>query len=450
MTTPPNPFTRDEALALDARALDRALALPAPAAFAGEENDPMRRVEVKNGVGIVRVEGTLANDRWWCASYQDVVAEVGAALASPQVRAVVLALDSPGGTTSGLFDTMRRMRALKAQHGKRLCAWVASQATSAAYALASTCDEIVIDEMAGVGSIGVIAALMSRVGQLEQEGVDVRVVASGGEKTDGHPAVPITDAAVMRLKERVTMAAELLFAEVAASRPSLPVEQQKALDAGIRYGRQAVAAGLADRVGTLDALLASLAPNTNPYMAPRTGATATALTRMNNTMNEKLAALIAAKTGESDPERQYGALQALLDKAEKHDELAAKLAKIETDAETETFERTLKAGLDARKITDEEAVWWREERAAGRASARSLDANLARRVAPKLPAADPAHVGAKPPAAEAQTADPRLAALLAKPYGALTWDERNTLAALAPETFDRLNSAWVAAGRPRG
>ena len=252
------------------------------------------------------------------------------------------------------------------------------------------------------------------------------------------------------LTEKGWREAELLFAEVAASRPSLPVEQQKALDAGIRYGRQAVAAGLADRVGTLDALLASLAPNTNPYMAPRTGATATASTRMNNTMNEKLAALIAAKTGESDPERQYGALQALLDKAERHDELAAKLAKIETDAETETFERTLKAGLDARKITDEEAVWWREERAAGRATAKSLDANLARRVAPKLAAADPAHVGAKPPAAEAQTADPRLAALLAKPYGALTWDERNTLAALAPETFDRLNSAWVAAGRPRG
>lgn len=457
MTHPLNPFAgADAPLALDARALPAALAMEPPAAYApAEAEDPMKRVEVRNGVALVTVRGCLsADDYWWGESYPDVVRRAEAALASPQVRAVALVVDSPGGTTSGLFDAMRKLRTAKAASGKRMVAWVSQQATSAAYALASTADEVVLDEVAGVGSIGTIAAMTSRAEQLSTEGIDVRVVASGEEKTDGHPAVPISEAAVGRLQARVAAVAERLFSEIAAARPALTVDAQRSLQAGVRYGRDAVAAGLADRVGTLDSVLAGLAPAApaNPY-GPRAAAapTAPAATKR-TTMDEKIAALIAARTGETDPERQYGALQALLTKAERHDELAAKVSKIEEDAETAAFEGTLKAGLDAHKINAEEASWWREERTAGRATSKSLDANLARRAAPKLAADDLAHIEARQPGAgptpATGSADPRLAGILAKPYAALTWDERNTLAALAPDTHERLYRSWVDAGRP--
>lgn len=451
MTTP-NPFARDEVVALDARHLDSALTLQAPAAYCGDsDEDPMRDVEVRHGVAIVTIRGLLSNDGWWCETYQDVVRRMEASLASRDVRAVVMDVESPGGTTSGLFDAMRRLRSLKAAAGKRVVAYCGAQGTSAAYGLMSVADEIVIDETAGVGSIGTIGSLTSRVEQLKQSGVDMKIVASGTEKTDGHPAVPISKAAVGRLEERVAAVNAIFLAEVAAGRPALTVAQMEALDAGVRYGRAAVAAGLADRLGTLDGLLASLAPPAppNPYAAPRTGALAPP-TRMN--MNEKTAALIAAKTGESDPERQHGALQALLDKAEKYDALSAKVEKIEKDAADAEFERTVKKGLDARKISDDEAAWWREEYAAGRASARSLDANLSKRAAAKLAAADPAHLDAKQPQDEARTAatSPRVAQLLAKPYGALSWDERNELGALDPQAHERTFAAWVEAGRPKG
>ena len=330
-STPTNPFAREDVLALDARALDAALHLDAPSAgWAQPSADVMTRVPVKNGVAVVRVRGMLCASDWWGETYPDVLERVGAAFEASEVRAVVLALDSPGGTTSGLFDAMRRLRTAKAvaaAAGKRLVAHVATQATSAAYGLASCCDEVVVDETACVGSIGVLSTLSSRVDQLAQEGVDVRVIASGAEKTDGHPAVPISEAAVARAQERVAALAELFFSEIAAGRPSLTVDAQRALEAGVRYGRQAIAAGLADRVGTLDALLASLAPAAPAppptTFAPRTGAMTT-----RTTMNEALAALIAAKTGETDPERQLGALQALLAKADAHDALEREIARV--------------------------------------------------------------------------------------------------------------------------
>ncbi len=445
--TPTNPFAREDVLAIDARALDQTLALAAGVAWSGlgQEGDPMRGVEVRNGVALVCVDGPLANP-WWGESYPDVVSKVKAALDASQARVGVLKINSPGGTVSGLFEAMRAIRAAKASSGKRLIAMVAVQATSAAFGLASCCDEIWVDETAAVGSVGVLHVLSSRVKQLAQEGVDVRVIASGAEKTDGHPAVAISDAAVARAAERVNSLAELFFQEVAAGRPALTVDAQRALEAGVRYGRQAVAAGLADRVGTLDALLASLAPSLTP-IAPRAAAANTKV----NSMHETLAALIAAKTGESDPERQLGALQALLAKAEAHDALAAELGAQRAKAESEAFERELSAGLSAKKLSEAEASWWREERSAGRATAQSLNANLAHRAAPSLPAADPAHLALEAPQETPRhaAASPRVAELLARPYAALSWDERNELARLNHEAHARVYAAWVDAGRPK-
>ncbi len=451
--TTSNPFARAECLALDASALpDLLAAAPPPSAGWGDgERDPMRRVEVRNGVGIVRVSGALsADESWWGESYPNLVERCTAALAAPTVRNLVIAVHSPGGDVAGLFDAMRRIRAAKAAAGKRVVAFVGSQAASAGYALASLADEIVVDEVAIVGSIGCIQQIVSRVDQLAAEGIDVRVVTSGAEKAFGHPAVPITDAAVARVRERITAAAEMLFAEVAASRPSLPVEQQRALDGGVRSGRAAVAAGLADRVGTFEGVLASLASTSPTTSAPQRAAASASTTHTRNPMHETMAALIAAKTGETDPERQLGALQAMFTKAEGYDALRAEADVAKAKAEGEAFERELAAGVAARKLSDEEALWWRAERTEGRATSASLSANLKHRAAPTLAAADPSHRDVKPPKDEARlaTVDPRLSDLLAKPYATLTWDERNLLAQLDPENFERLHAAWVAAGRP--
>lgn len=236
-----------------------------PVHFAGWMDDEEDDEEgpgycVEAGVAIVPVCGALMDRAgWWWDGYDAIQKRCDAAHADPAVRAVMLDLDSPGGMVAGLFDCMAALRAAKMKSGKRTVAWVASGAYSAAYGLASTCDEIVTSDTGGTGSVGVIASLTSRVDQLAQDGVDVRVVSSGVEKTDGHPAVPISDAAEGRMRARVDELAAMFFAEVGAGRSALTPEALRALDGGVRYGRAAVAAGLADRIASRAALLAELA-----------------------------------------------------------------------------------------------------------------------------------------------------------------------------------------------
>ncbi len=423
------------------------------------DDDPS--IELRGRVAVVSVEGPLVSgSSWWCESYESVLDRVRCALASPKVDAVVMSFDSPGGTTAGFFDAMRSLRAMRAEMGtdKRMVAHTGAGCYSAAYGLAAQCDEVVVSDTAGVGSVGVIATIVSRAKALEAAGIDVAVVSSGAEKTDGHPAVPISSGARARLTKRVAQLATAFAGEVAAARAVVTAADLLSLDGGVRYGRDAVSAGLADRVAALDAVVAQLQParpqTTAPVAPGRAGTTAAdpSATRR-HPMHEAMAALIAAKTGETDPERQMGALQALLTKADEYDKLAAEAAAAKAKAEGEAFERELLAGISARKITDDEAAWWRDERTAGRATAASLNANLSRRPAPAALAADSdEHRAIERPKTEpgASSASSVAAKLLAKPYGALTWDERNALAAADPTAHDRVFKAWVEAGRPKG
>lgn len=142
------------------------------------------------------------------------------------------------------------MRGMKEATGKPVVAYANESAFSAGYALATVADAIVLPDTGQVGSIGVIAALMDMTKALDAQGVRVAVVASGTQKTDTHPAVPITDAAIGRLRDDVNALASIFFDEVAAARGK-DAEEIKALQAGTFLGARAVKVGLADAVGNL-------------------------------------------------------------------------------------------------------------------------------------------------------------------------------------------------------
>lgn len=295
-----------------------------------DEEDDAPVYEVVNGVAIVPVYGALMDRSCWCwDGYDSITARIEAAHADPAARAIMLDLDSPGGMVAGLFDCMRALRAAKASSKKRMVAWVASGAYSAAYGIASTCDEIVTSDTAGTGSVGVITSLISRVDQLAQDGIDVRVVSSGVEKTDGHPAVAISPAAEARTSARVRELAAMFFAEVGAGRSGLSADVLTALDGGVRYGRAAVAAGLADRISTRAALLSDLqaAAAARP-IAPARGTTTGASRATRNTMNEEHLAALVAATGESDPAKLAAAVVTLKTRC---DGAEASLARLTSD-----------------------------------------------------------------------------------------------------------------------
>lgn len=225
----------------------RILALSAEAV--GQEFSALTRQDEPVGVvACLCIEGPLAqNDNEWFESYESIVARFTAVMAEPSVQAVILKFNSPGGDVAGLFEAAKTMTAVKVASGKPVIAYVDEACYSAAYALAMVADEIYMPDSAGCGSIGVITCMVDVSEANAEAGVRVEVIASGDQKADGHPDVPLSDDAIERTQGRVDDLAAMFFDLVAQSR-GLTAATVESYEAGIFQGHDAVDAQLADGI----------------------------------------------------------------------------------------------------------------------------------------------------------------------------------------------------------
>lgn len=311
------PFVREDVLAMEAGAFDRLLQHPeAFASWFDDEDEPDDcPYDVKDGVAVITVRGALAQrgGRFWCWSwpgYDTLAQDLGRALDDTNVRAVLFAIDSPGGVVAGCFDAVRAMRDRVEASGKPVVAVADEHCYSAAYALACVADEIVVPQTGGVGSVGVIATMTSVSRMYAEAGIDVTVVTSGSEKADGHPALPLSKEAVTRAQERVTAFAEVFIGWVAERRGMKP-EAVAALQAGIRMGEAAIAAGLADRSATLAATLAELV--TRVALKPSTPGPFTGLLPSHSTATRPAMLLILAALSVATEAEAVTSINSLLD-----------------------------------------------------------------------------------------------------------------------------------------
>ncbi len=211
-----------------------------------------------DGIAVICIDGPLEHKAgYWWDSYECIAQRFSEAIYNPDVRAVLLKIDSPGGDVAGLIETVRDLKSLKVDAGKPVYAYADEGAYSAGYALACIADEIYLPDTGGVGSIGVITALTDVTKLNADVGIRVEVISSGDKKTDGHPDVPITDDAITRTRDRVDQLAELFFETVSASR-GIDVGAVRDMQAGLLFGQGAVAAGLADGVMGLSAMIEAI------------------------------------------------------------------------------------------------------------------------------------------------------------------------------------------------
>ncbi|MFZ5792102.1 MAG: S49 family peptidase [Pseudomonadota bacterium] len=251
----PLAFARDRLAAL--------LAFHADEAWSGPRRDVASYAVVDGGIAIVPVLGPLvARNDWLSAlfgaiSYGDLVGAVAQAFADDAVRAVVLEVDSPGGEVAGLFDAVAALGVLKEGHGKPLHAIANEAALSAAYAIASAADRLIVTRTAETGSIGVVAVHVDESGADRQAGLAWTYVFAGERKIDGNEHQPLSDRARTAMQADVDRLHAELCSLVAANRGTTP-EAIRSTDAAIYRGELAVAAGLADGVGTLDSVLSGL------------------------------------------------------------------------------------------------------------------------------------------------------------------------------------------------
>lgn len=267
--------------------------------------EPPPETRIVDGVAYVSVRGPLsARSGGWCDSYEAILARVDAALAKAPQR-IVLELDSPGGSAQGCFEAARRLRATCRAARVPLHAFVAGAACSAAYALASAADEIVVTPTSVVGSIGVYEVLASQASADVAIGLDYRIVATGERKSDGNPHVAISDGAVAAAQAAVESLGELFFALVEEMR-GVPVAQVRALDGAIAIGRDAVAKGLADReVLSVSQLLETVSA------AARTNNDETKVQTMDEIKKALQAVIDDPEKGDDEKEKARRALAAL-------------------------------------------------------------------------------------------------------------------------------------------
>jgi signal peptide peptidase SppA len=226
-----------------------------------ESPGPMVADSPASGVGILTIRGGLASrpEPGLCddgpAHYQGIRAAFDQLLADENVTAIVLDLESPGGMVSGCFDLTDHIHASRGQ--KPIIAAVNDYAYSAAYAIASACDEIWITRTGGVGSVGVVGYHIDQTGYNEKMGIKVTPIYAGAHKVDRSPHRPLSEDAKSREQAEVDGLYDLFVGSVAKYR-GMDADAVRATEALTYTGQAAIDVGFADRIGTLDDVLASL------------------------------------------------------------------------------------------------------------------------------------------------------------------------------------------------
>jgi signal peptide peptidase SppA len=177
-------------------------------------------------------------------------AQLAEAVNDPEVGVIVMDIDSPGGLVDQIPETAAQIRAARAI--KPIVAVANTQAASAAYWLASQADEIVVTPSGEAGSIGVYQLHRDLSAQHEMKGIVPTLVSAGKYKVEGNPYQPLGEEARAAMQADVDDYYRMFTGEVAKGRGVT----REDIVAGYGEGRclhakQAVSAGIADRVETL-------------------------------------------------------------------------------------------------------------------------------------------------------------------------------------------------------
>ncbi len=207
----------------------------------------------EGGIKVIPIHGILTkkseafDDILGMTSYEKIREEIEEALIDEEVETIILDIDSPGGEVNGLFDLSDFI--YEARTKKRIVAIANDDAYSAAYAIASSAEKVLVTRTSGVGSIGVIASHIDQSGFDEKQGVKYTTVFAGKRKNDLNPHEPITSESVESLQEEVDRLYEM-FVQLIARNRNLSTEKIKSTEAGLYFGEKAIEVGLADGITT--------------------------------------------------------------------------------------------------------------------------------------------------------------------------------------------------------
>jgi ClpP class serine protease len=174
---------------------------------------------------------------------------------SAEVGAIMLMVDSPGGSPTGINALADQIYALRGT--KQVLAHVSGSAASAAYWLVASAGEIAVEKTGIVGSIGVVAAITKQVEPDAQGNLAIEIVSSSAPNKRVDPQTEDGEAEIRSLLDSIETQ---FIADVARGRKTTAAKVKSDFGAGgVRVGAAAVAAGMADRVQTYERSYSQLA-----------------------------------------------------------------------------------------------------------------------------------------------------------------------------------------------
>ena len=214
-----------------------------------------------DGIAVIALDGTLVYKSSWLGalsgltSYAEVKGALDAAVENPSVKGILLLVDSYGGEANGCFDLSDAVFAARQQKPVYGCA--ADDAMSGAYAQLAATSKVFVSRTSGVASIGVVVCHVDQSGADKMEGLKYTYIISGARKADLNPHEPPSTPALEAMQGEVDRLRGLFAASVAKYR-GISIDDVMGTEASIYYGETAIAAHLADAVGTPGDALAAL------------------------------------------------------------------------------------------------------------------------------------------------------------------------------------------------
>jgi protease-4 len=199
---------------------------------------------------VIEIKGEISSDTE--ASAELIIASARAAFEDAGAQAVVLLINSPGGSPVQAGIINDEIKRLKALHNKPVYAVVEESAASAAYYIAVSSDKIFVDKASIVGSIGVLMDGFGFTGLMDKLGVERRLMTSGENKGFLDPFSPQSDTQRAFAQAMLDQIHQQFIAVVKEGRGERLKETPDTFSGLFWSGQQAVEMGLADQLGSMD------------------------------------------------------------------------------------------------------------------------------------------------------------------------------------------------------
>lgn len=210
---------------------------------------------VKDGVALIKVRGVITEPQG-SASWGDpagastIAKRIREAADKDNIKAIILDVNSPGGTVAAVQDIYNAILYAREKKGKKVIALFRDVAASGGFYIAMACDKVIAQPGTLTGSIGVIMQTTNLEGLMGKVGVKFNAMKSGKHKDMGSAFRPMTEEEKTLFQELIDDSYAQFFEAVQKARPNInPVELKVYADGRVFTGRKAFSIGLIDGLG---------------------------------------------------------------------------------------------------------------------------------------------------------------------------------------------------------